>query len=131
MSTVPETRAVPTPIITAAAASVVAAIVWALLAAWRPTVTLHLAPVLVAGIGPYVAWSRSRGRLRRDVIVSALVAGIVAALAVLALGGAGWLEGPTWFGTDATEEAWILVAPVIVVSVLLGAVAGHRGSDPT
>lgn len=130
MSALRAARAELTPIVAGAAASVAATVLWALLAVWRPTVTLHLAPVLVAGIGPYVAWTRSRGRLRRDVVVSGLAGGIIAVLASVALGGAGWLEGPAWFGTAATREAWLLVVPVSVVAILLGAVAGDRESDP-
>lgn len=108
-----------------AGASLVAAAVWVMLSAWRPTVTLHLAPVLVAGVGPYVAWSRhvSRGGL----VVSALRA--VAVLAAASLSSAGWLAGPTWFGADATHEALILTASVTVALVGIAAARGVSVRD--
>ena len=67
------------------------ALVWAVAAAIRPTATFHLAPILIAGIGPVV--------LRRAELpsrVSAALAGaVLAVLTALVLAALGFLDGPT------------------------------------
>lgn len=115
----------PTPVNAGALASLGAAVLWAALAGWRPGVTLHLAPVIVVGIAPYVAWSRSPGNHRVGVVASAVLGGGIAALTVATLAAAGWLEGPTWFASDASREALILAATATAVSLPVGRLASQ------
>lgn len=116
------------PLVAGLLASLAAALLWLVLAAWRPTVTLHLAPVLVASTGPYVAWTRAEPGRRRATVLAALGAALLAITATLGLSAAGWLAGPTWFATDATREAAVLIGATTSLAVVG---AGWARTAPT
>ena len=72
------------------------AVVWLIAAAFRPEVTYHLAPVLVAGALPIAMVLDAENAARTKVLVFAAGTGfVVAAATTVLLAGAGWLEGPT------------------------------------
>lgn len=72
------------------------AVAWLIAAAFRPEVTYHLAPILVAGALPIAMVLERRSAPGNKVLVSAAGFGFALAAATTALlAGAGWLEGPT------------------------------------
>ncbi|WP_308283411.1 glutaredoxin family protein [Pseudonocardia nigra] len=102
----------------------VVALVWVLLAVWRPTTTWHVAPALLAAAWPWVVAQDLRGGDRAGVgrLVGAGVGSVaVAALVTLGLDRADLLRGPTVLGlASATVEALMLAGAAAVVVVLLG-----------
>ena len=93
-------------------AAVAVTTVWTVLALRHPTVTYHLAPLLVAAAWPGVARA-TRGRATMAVGLRAAGGGLlVAVLATAELRALGALRGPALIGGSATTEA------------LLGAVVG-------
>jgi len=100
--------------------SAVIALVWVLLALWRPTTTFHFAPLLVALGWPY----STRAQLGRPSIPVEATVAVLGGLAVslgttVGLVLAGNLEGPTfWESNDAPLES--------VLMTLIGAALGAR-----
>lgn len=69
---------------------------WILVAAWRPEVTYHLAPLLVAAIPPIAVTVGEDPESRLPMILRAGVAGLMLSLAATAiLSWLGWLSGPS------------------------------------
>ncbi len=104
--------------------TLVVAVVWILLVAWRPTTTWHLAPLLMAAAWPWVVGqdlSASDPTARRGILIAGaggLAAGS-ALTAILAL--AGRLDGPTWTGAGTpVGEAFLLTAAGALVATLVG-----------
>lgn len=103
-----------------AVATVVVLVAWAVLAAWRPHVTYHLAPVFAGAAWPVAL--RRGGALRVapvDAVRGALAGGSLAGLASLALWSLGFLDGPTlWNDGPAIVET--------LPAVVFGAIVGYR-----
>ncbi len=104
--------------------TLVVAVAWVVLVAWRPTTTWHLAPLLVAAAWPWVVGQDLRAgdpTARRRVLVAGaggLGAGI-ALTAMLAL--AGRLQGPTWTGAGTpVGEAVVLTGTGALIATLVG-----------
>ncbi|MEX2562773.1 MAG: hypothetical protein WD358_05910 [Nitriliruptoraceae bacterium] len=116
-------KGTPTSVAAGLIASLGFALLWGVLAGWRPTVTLHLAPVLVVGAGCYTAWARARSDRCRAVVLASIVGATVAVAATFGLSVVGWLRGPTWFATDAARESYILIGAALIV-ILLSAALG-------
>lgn len=110
--------------------TLVVAVAWVLLVAWRPTTTWHLAPLLMAAAWPWVVGqdlSAGDPRARRRVLMAGaggLAAGSVLT-AMLAL--AGRLEGPTWTGAGTpVGEAFLLAGAGALVATLVGVMRTAR-----
>ena len=104
--------------------TLVVAVVWILLAAWRPTTTWHLAPLLIAAAWPWVVGqdlSASDPTARRGVLIAG-AGGLAAGSALTAtLALAGRLEGPTWTGAGTpVVEAFLLAGAGALVATLVG-----------
>ena len=103
-----------------AVATTVVLVAWAVLAAWRPHVTYHLAPVFAGAAWPVAL--RRGGALRVapvDAAAGAFAGALLAVLASLALWWLGLLDGPTlWNDGPAIVET----LPAIVI----GAIGGYR-----
>ncbi len=104
--------------------TLVVAVVWILLVAWRPTTTWHLAPLLMAAAWPWVVGqdlSASDPTARRGVLIAG-ARGLVAGSALTAiLAFAGRLEGPTWTGGGTpVVEAFLLAGAGALVATLVG-----------
>jgi len=105
-----------------AVATIVVLVAWAVLAAWRPHVTYHLAPVFAGAAWPVAL--RRGGALRVaafDAARGALAGASLAVLASLTLWALGLLDGPTLWGDG----------PAIVESlpaVVVGAIGGYRSA---
>lgn len=106
------------PLLAATVAGVVFAAIWVLLAAVRPGVTFHLAPLIVAAAVP-VTHRLTVGRSARPVeaAVGAVVGAGLAALTLAGLSVAGLLEGPALAPFDS-------VAAESLVAISLGVLAG-------
>lgn len=95
-------------------------VAWWLLAAWRPHVTYHLAPVFVTAAWPIAL--RRGGPLRVapiDAARGAVGALLIGAIATITLWQLDLLRGPTlWDSGDVMVE----VVPALVV----GAIGGYR-----
>ncbi len=106
------------------------ALAWLVLALRQPTTTWHLAPVLLAGVWPWLEHqeTRSRERGRRARVLMATPVGLAIAVVVtLALSYADLLRGPTvWDSGSATVEALVLSVGTAVVFALLGLLTGQR-----
>ena len=104
--------------------TLVVAVVWSLLVAWRPTTTWHLAPLLMAAAWPWVVGqdlSTSDPTARRRVLTAGAggLGAATALTAILAL--AGRLEGPTWtFGGAPVVEAFLLTGAGALAATLVG-----------
>ena len=104
--------------------TLVVAVVWSLLVAWRPTTTWHLAPLLMAAAWPWVVGqdlSASDPTARRRVLIAGAggLATGSALIAILAL--AGRLDGPTWTGGGTpVVEAFLLAGAGALVATLVG-----------
>lgn len=100
--------------------SVLVAVAWVVLAAWRPTVTFHLAPVFVAAAWP--VGLRGAGPLRVapvDAARGAVAAALIALATTMALYAADLLRGPTlWDSGPVLAE--------VLPAVAVGAVGGYR-----
>ncbi len=104
--------------------TLVVAVVWILLVAWRPTTTWHLAPLLMAAAWPWVVGqdlSASNSTARRGVLIAG-AGGLAAASALTAtLALAGRLDGPTWTGSGtAVVEAFLLAGAGALAATLVG-----------
>ena len=104
--------------------TLVVAVVWALLVAWRPTTTWHLAPLLLAAAWPWVVGqdaSPGDPAARRRILLAG-GGGLGAALALTGLlAAAGRLDGPTWTGSGTPGvEALLLSAGGAAVATTLG-----------
>jgi hypothetical protein len=92
--------------------------IWILVAAWRPEVTYHLAPLLVAAVPPIAVTVDEPGHVDRRSLLIAATAGLGLSVAATALlSGLGWLSGPSLLpaGGAATEA---------LVFAFVGAIAG-------
>ena len=101
-------------------ATLVVVAVWTVLAAWRPDVTYHLAPVFAGAAWPVAL--RRRGPLRVasfDAGRGAVAAAMLTALASLVLWSLGLLDGPTFWNDG---PAIVETLPAIAI----GAVGGYR-----
>ena len=102
-----------------------AAVLWVVLAVWRPTTTWHLAPVLLAAAWAWVISQdvRSGDRAGAVRVAAAALAGFVVTVGVtLGLAGAGLLRGPTlWGSADVVAESLLLGAAAALLGALLGA----------
>lgn len=104
--------------------TLVVAVMWILLVAWRPTTTWHLAPLLMAAAWPWVVGqdlSASDPTARRGVLIAG-AGGLAAGSALTAtLAFAGRLDGPTWTGAGTpVVEAFLLTGAGALVATLLG-----------
>lgn len=103
-----------------AAATVAVAVVWWMLALWRPTVTYHLAPVFAGGVWPVVLRRGAPLRVSaRDARLGAMAGAFVAVGTSILLWWSDLLRGPTLWGDGGA----ILEA---VLAVALGAFGGYR-----
>ena len=110
----------------AAGWTVAAVLLWMLLAAWRPTTTWHLGPVLVAAAAPWLVGQDLRSGDRRALPRLATAAGVallVAATATTALSVTGLLRGPTVLGFPTPEAEALALAGV---TAIVAAVPGLR-----
>lgn len=107
-----------------AAWTAVVGLVWVLLAAWQPTTTWYLAPLLLAGAWPWLVEQdlRAGERSAAGRVAGAGATGFgVAALVTLGLGQFDLLRGPTTLGLgNAAIESLVLAAVAALVPVLLG-----------
>ena len=72
------------------------AVVWLIAAAFRPEVTYHLGPILVAGSLPVgMVIDRDRAPGTKLLVLASGVGFVVAVATAVLLAAAGWLEGPT------------------------------------
>jgi hypothetical protein len=103
----------------AALGSVGIAAAWAVLALWRPGVTFHLAPFLVAGAWPFLLRNGPLRVADRDALRAAVSGFALTMLTSVVLVAADAMRGPTlWDGGHAMLE----VVPIAAV----GAVTGYR-----
>ncbi len=104
--------------------TLVVAVVWAVLAAWRPTTTWHFAPLILAAAWPWVVGQDTSSRdpsTRRRIMLSGS-SGLGAALALTAvLASAGRLDGPTWTGSGSpVVEALLLSVGGAAIATTMG-----------
>ena len=104
--------------------TLVVAVVWSVLVAWRPTTTWHLAPLILAAAWPWVVGqdTSSRDPSARRRIMLAGGGGLGAALALTGvLSSAGRLDGPTWTGSGTpVVEALLLSAGGAAIATAMG-----------
>ena len=103
--------------------TIVVAVVWSVLVAWRPTTTWHLAPLILAAAWPWVVGqdTSSRDVSARRRILLAGVGGVGAALALTGiLHATGRLDGPTWTGsgTPVTEALLLSVTGAALATTM-------------
>lgn len=108
----------------------VVALAWVLLALWRPGTTWHLAPVLLAAAGPWVAGQDLRTGDRGAAVALgwAGAAGfVVSALVTWGLAAADLLRGPTVLGfATPVGEALASGAAAAALTVLVGLLRATR-----
>jgi len=97
------------------------ATLWIIAAAVRPTSTFHLAPILIAGIVPFLG--TKAGLQDRAVAIAALVGLAMAAASSVVLSLFGLLRGPSLlpFG-NAFAETIMFAAATTIVTVALSAI---------
>ncbi|MGA8978196.1 MAG: DUF427 domain-containing protein [Pedococcus sp.] len=104
--------------------TLVLALAWVALVAWRPATTWHLAPLMLAAAWPWVVGqdSPSGDRSARRRILLAGGGGLGAALALTGvLASTGRLEGPTWTGSGTPVlEALLLSVGGAAIATALG-----------
>lgn len=88
--------------------------IWIVLAAWDPTTTWHLAPLLVVLAPSWTAANRGQHGSRWGVLGVTLAVATTGALHTLDL-----LRGPALIGPDATIEALIVAAAGGLAGLLL------------
>jgi uncharacterized protein (DUF427 family)/glutaredoxin len=114
----------------AAVWTLAATALWMLLAAWRPTTTWHLGPVLAAAAAPWLIGQELRGGDRRAaprLAVAAAAGFLVAAAATSVLAAAGLLRGPTVPGFPRPwMEPLVLAAVGAAVAVVPGLLRARR-----
>ncbi|MDP3209071.1 MAG: hypothetical protein Q8M65_07970 [Rhodoglobus sp.] len=92
---------------------------WGTLAAFNPTTTYHLSPIVVAVAAPTVARMYRGTRMSTKFAVVSVVVGVVAAAAgALAINALGWSTGPT---IDPSISLFAEVAVAIVIGAAIGA----------
>jgi uncharacterized protein (DUF427 family)/glutaredoxin len=101
------------------------------LAAWRPTTTWHLGPVLVAAVAPWLVGQGVRHGQPRALARLAAAAGagfLTAAVVTAALAGAGKLHGPVVLGSllHPWAEALVLATTAAALAAVPGAVRALR-----
>lgn len=104
--------------------TLVVAVVWSVLAAWRPTTTWHLAPLILGAAWPWIVGQDSApgDHSARSRIILSGAAGLSAALALTGvLSASGRLDGPTWKGSSTP------VAEALLLSVVGAAIATTVG----
>lgn len=87
--------------------------IWVALAAWRPTTTWHLAPLLVVLAPPWTAANLDaphRGWVVVGVALTVVTTGMLHTLDLL--------RGPALIGSDATIEALIVTAAGSLLGLL-------------
>ncbi|SDY04591.1 Uncharacterized conserved protein, DUF427 family [Modestobacter sp. DSM 44400] len=109
---------------TAAGWTLAAAALWILVAAWRPTTTWHLAPVLIAAAAPWLVGQDLRAGDRRAGrrLAAAAVAGFLTAATITAgLARVGLLRGPTVLGPlHPWAESLVLAAAAAALAAAPG-----------
>ena len=103
------------------------AAVWAIGAAWQPTSTYHLAPLLVAGIVPGMALTANRMDL-----AATSAAGAVLAMGIgVALAAADLLRGPTLLPYGGALAETITFAAVGAISgTIIGRITAMTRAEP-
>ena len=86
------------------AVTLLAAVVWALLAARTPTITYHVVPLIVASAWPAIDGSVGAGLTQRRSVNAALGGFVLATATAIILGVKGDLDGPTLW---ATQGLWL------------------------
>ncbi len=104
--------------------TLVVAVMWLALVAWRPTTTWHLAPLLLAAAWPWVVGqdtSPGDASARRRILLAG-AGGLGAALATTGLLSlTGRLTGPTWTGSGSpVVEAVVLAAGGAAIAATVG-----------
>ena len=104
--------------------TIVVAVVWSVLVAWRPTTTWHLAPLILSAAWPWVVGqdvSPGDPTARRRILLAG-GGGLGAALALTGvLSATGRLDGPTWTGSGApVVEALLLSLTGAAIATTLG-----------
>ncbi len=115
------TREVPSP---GLIWTIVVAVAWFVLVAWRPTTTWHLAPLILAAAWPWVVGQDTSSRspsVRRRIMLAG-GAGLGVALALTgALSSARRLQGPTWTGSgNPVAEALLLSVGGAAIATTMG-----------
>jgi len=104
--------------------TLVVAVVWSLLVAWRPTTTWHLAPLLMAAAWPWVVGqdlSASDPTARRGVLMAGVGGLAVGSALTATLALASRLDGPTWTGSGTpVVEAFLLAGAGALAATLVG-----------
>ena len=95
------------------------ALAWIALALWRPTVTYHLAPFLVAGAWPFLLRNGPLRVANADALRAAVAGLGLTILTALVLVGADAMRGPTLWDRG---HAFLEVVPI----ALVGSVTGYR-----
>ena len=115
------TRKIPSP---GLIWTLVVAVVWTVLVAWRPTTTWHLAPLILAAAWPWVVGQDTSpgDPSARQRILLAGSGGLFAALVLTGvLAAAGRLDGPTWTGSGTpVVEALLLSVGGAAIATTLG-----------
>ncbi len=94
--------------------------VWLVAAAFRPTATFHLAPILIAGAVPILG--RGATVPRQTIIVATLIGAAVATLAAVILTAFDLLRGPTllpYGGAFAEAISFALLGAAVGLLVLI------------
>lgn len=102
-----------------AVGTVVIAAAWITLAVWRPTVTYHLAPFLVAGTWPFLLRNGPLRVANVDALRAAVAGFSVTILTAVVLVGLDAMRGPTLWDRG---HAMLEVVPIAIA----GAVTGYR-----
>lgn len=111
-------RAARPPALTAAGWTVAVTAAWVVLAVLRPTVTYHLASLVLAAVYPAVRWSGRRATAS-EAAWAAVVGGLVAVAVSTALWGVDVLRGPALVGGNAYGESLIGAGAGAVVGFAL------------
>ena len=115
--------------------TLVVALVWSVLVAWRPTTTWHLAPLILAAAWPWVVGQDTAAgepSARRRIMLAG-GGGLAAALALTGiLAAAGRLDGPTWTGSGGpVVEALLLSVGGAAIATTLGVLRTVRPTTRT
>ena len=96
--------------------------IWIALAAARPSVTFHLAPIIVAA-APAVTYRLGTSRAGRplDVAVTVGIGAGLACATLALLNGVGWLDGPAFapFDDDVVAESLVAIAIGVVAALVV------------
>lgn len=98
--------------------------VWVLAAAWRPTSTYHLAPILIVGVGPMMLWGPKMAVLGATAFGTLVALGTSAILAWLDL-----LRGPSLLPTGgALVESLVFAGATAVVVVVVAGIPAQKAA---